>query len=314
MHQCATAAIAIGLVSACALSAPPAPVTPGGAPLAALSDPAVIARGDYLVNGPGHCAACHSEAGPLQAIEPTDPPALSGGYAFPVPGGTVRAPNLTPDSATGIGRLTDEELVGALRYGRRPAGGGLLPYMEAQGLSDEDLVAVLSYLRSRAPVRHAVRVREIGWLGRRLIGLLVQPRGPAGRPPTRSPAPPSAERGDYLANGIAACAACHTRRSRSGGYTGERFAGGLELRDELNPTLTLVTPNLTPDSETGRITRWTEEQFVARFRAGRKVPGSSMPWTFFAVMSDDDLRSIYRYLMSLGPVRHEVSSISRSGR
>jgi hypothetical protein len=45
---------------------------------------------------------------------------------------------------------------------------------------------------------------------------------------------------------------------------------------------------------------------VARFRAGRLIPESYMPWVFFARMTDDDLRAIYRYLRSLAPVRNET--------
>jgi hypothetical protein len=50
--------------------------------------------------------------------------------------------------------------------------------------------------------------------------------------------------------------------------------------------------------------RWTEDQFVARFRTGRTIKESPMPWGPLRKMSDDDLRSIYRYLTSLPPVRN----------
>jgi hypothetical protein len=45
----------------------------------------------------------------------------------------------------------------------------------------------------------------------------------------------------------------------------------------------------------------TEDQFVARFRQGRIIPGSPMPWQAFSRLAEDDLRSIYRYLKSVPP-------------
>ena len=50
----------------------------------------------------------------------------------------------------------------------------------------------------------------------------------------------------------------------------------------------------------------SEEQFVARFRQGRLLPGSPMPWQAFSRMSEDDLRSIYRYLKSVPAVKRDV--------
>jgi hypothetical protein len=78
--------------------------------------------------------------------------------------------------------------------------------------------------------------------------------------------------------------------------------------------VTLVTPNLTPDPETGRITKWSEDDFVARFRAGELFRESDMPWTLYARMTDDDLRAIYRYLHSLAPVKNDTgASVRKSG-
>jgi hypothetical protein len=57
---------------------------------------------------------------------------------------------------------------------------------------------------------------------------------------------------------------------------------------------------------TGRITRWTEDQFVARFRQGRLLEDSPMPWGALRNMSEDDLRSIYRYLRTVKAVRNET--------
>ncbi len=68
--------------------------------------------------------------------------------------------------------------------------------------------------------------------------------------------------------------------------------------------MVFVPPNLTPDSVTGRIATWTEEQVVARFRGGERLPGSPMPWRA-GRMTDDDLRAIYRYLRTVPAVEHD---------
>ena len=46
--------------------------------------------------------------------------------------------------------------------------------------------------------------------------------------------------------------------------------------------------------------------FVARFRLGRVIARSPMPWQGFRRMSDDDLRAIYRYLKTVPAVRRDV--------
>ena len=67
-------------------------------------------------------------------------------------------------------------------------------------------------------------------------------------------------------------------------------------------SIVYVTPNLTPDPTTSQMGSWTEDNFVGRFRLGEVSAGTPMPWGAYSRMTDDDLRSIYRYLRSLPPV------------
>jgi len=76
-----------------------------------------------------------------------------------------------------------------------------------------------------------------------------------------------------------------------------------------DPTKVLVPPNLTPDPKTGRITRWSEGQFVGRFRLGATMPATIMPWSAYGRMTEADLRAIYRYLRSLPPVENETGPV-----
>jgi hypothetical protein len=50
----------------------------------------------------------------------------------------------------------------------------------------------------------------------------------------------------------------------------------------------------------------SEDQFVARFRLGRVIPRSPMPWQAFARLAEDDLRAMYQYLKTVPPVKNDV--------
>ena len=92
----------------------------------------------------------------------------------------------------------------------------------------------------------------------------------------------------------------------TGAMIGEPFAGGLEMDSEFEPDrYYFITPNLTPDS-TGRLFGWTPDMFIKRFRMGRLMPGTHMPWGPFSRMSDDELRAIYNYLKTVKPVKSSV--------
>ncbi len=269
--------------------------------LAASRDPAVLARGRYLAYGPAHCSDCHTAPADYASLETGSSPSLSGGVEFPIPLGTIGVPNLTPDSATGIGRRTDGDLTRLLRYGVRADGRAAIPFMEFHELSDADLVALISFLRSQPPVRHAVPDHALNLLGKAVMAFAIKPIGPSGTPPAESPpSGPTLERGAYLVTAAANCAGCHTQRSMvTGAYTGPRLAGGSPMEAADNAHTKLVPPDITGNPGTGRAAMWTEDEFIARFRAGVRIPGSPMPWQAFRRIADDDLSAIYRYLRSV---------------
>ncbi|HEV7923173.1 MAG TPA: c-type cytochrome [Thermoanaerobaculia bacterium] len=271
----------------------------------ASKDPAVIARGKYLVYGPAHCVACHTNKSEAKAVTEGAMLPLGGGNEFKLPVGTFYTPNLTPDPETGIGRLADRELARVLRYGVMPNGRATLPFMEFHDLSDDDLTALISFLRSQPAIRRAVPEKDFTFLGKAIMAFVIKPAGPSGAVAKNAPPEaPTVERGAYLANNVANCAGCHSRRSPlDGSYVSARFSGGMrfELDDHKH---VLVTPNLTP-SKVGRITPWSEEQFVGRFGAGAGLPGTHMPWREFQRISETDARAIYRYLRTLPPSDHD---------
>ena len=270
--------------------------------LAASSDPAIIARGRYLAYGPAHCADCHTSPADVDRLRGGDSPPLSGGGTFDIPPGKIRVPNVTPDSATGIGGLSDSAIARMLRYGVRPDGRSAIPFMEFHEMSDADIVAVLSFLRSQPAVRNVVADHSLNLVGKAVMAFVIKPIGPTGTPPAESPpSGPTLERGAYLVDAISNCAGCHTKRNMvTGAYTGPRLAGGVPMETAGAKPIELTPPNITADSG-GRTALWTEDEFLARFHAGERIPGSPMPWLMFGRMSDNDIRAIYRYLRS---VRH----------
>jgi mono/diheme cytochrome c family protein len=280
--------------------------------ITASGDPEVIARGEYVVHNVAHCTVCHGapDLKPGDAIDWNVP--LAGGRVWDVPlFGRFVAANITPDRETGIGSLTDGEVARAIRHavGRS---GRILPFMLlATGpMSDEDLTAVVSFIRSRAPVKREGTPEAWGVMAKVLSGSFT-PRldaAPAHVAPGDSP---SVERGRYLATGPAACGVCHTPRDPlTFALNGPPLSGSAAMpeADSTNAGFEFVYPNLTPDPETGHITAWDEDTFLQRFRGGRVHAGSTMPWESYQRMTDTDIRSVYRFLRSLPPTRSPVGA------
>ena len=275
----------------------------------ASTDSTVIARGRYLVFGPAHCSGCHSPATNQQKINAGEHLPLIGGFVFDLPIGKIYSRNITPDDETGIGKLPDSVIVRSLRYGVGRDGRALMDFMPFHNLSDEDLAAVISFLRSQAPVKNNVPVNHYNFLGKAVRAFLIKPVGPDGEVAKSVKPDTTAEYGNYLTHYITNCRGCHTNRSMiTGAYTGPDFAGGLKFESSTDKGAYTMSPNLTPDAETGRITSWTEEQFINRFRQQKIIAISDMPWDQFRNMTDDDLKAIYNYLKSLKPIKNKIEA------
>src|SRR5262245_9163698 len=95
-----------------------------------------LERGTYLVNTVGQCANCHTPRdGALAGAE------LAGGRKFGGDQYDAYSRNLTPDPETGLGKWTDEQVIAALREGRRPDGtyvGPPMPIEMYHRMSDGD--------------------------------------------------------------------------------------------------------------------------------------------------------------------------------
>jgi mono/diheme cytochrome c family protein len=118
-------------------------------------------RGAYLVNGPAHCAECHT---PRTATGGIDRALFLAGSADG-PEGEL-APNITPDEETGIGGWSAADVDWYLQTGFKPDGDdtqGLMAEMIEHGYSKlprADRRAIAEYLRSLPPIRNRVRTSE----------------------------------------------------------------------------------------------------------------------------------------------------------
>jgi mono/diheme cytochrome c family protein len=268
----------------------------------ASKDPAVIERGRYLVEGAAHCGECHGAVDPPAAARVGRP--LIGGMEFKLPVGTFRVPNITPDPETGIGKLKDQEIARLIRYGVKPDGQAALPFMPYADLSDDDLTAIISYLRTQKPVKHAVPEHDINALGRVVQAYVLEPKGPTTTPKKSFDPEATPAYGQYLTHNVGNCVMCHTQVDmRTGAFTGPKLGGGAEHEATNNPEKKYLSPNLTPDPRWGWLNGWSEDAFVARFKGGRVHADSPMPWEAFQRMTDTDLRAIYRYLQTLPPAQ-----------
>lgn len=284
--------------------------------LHASDDSAVIERGRYLAYGLAHCVDCHGNPQQQQAASRDSLVELSGGHAWKLPFGTVYSRNITPDPETGIGRYSDPELARILRYAVHANGRAVLPFMPFADLADDDLTAIISFLRSQAPVKNKVPEAEINFLGRALLAFVLEPKGPTHTPVAALKPEPTKAYGEYLANSVGNCVKCHTRLDmKTGELAAAPFSGGAQIESEKTPGKIFVSPNLTPDADSGWINAWSEAQFVSRMQAGPVYPDSPMPWRAFSRITDDDARALYRYLRSVpaapgGPNPNDLRTVA----
>jgi mono/diheme cytochrome c family protein len=255
----------------------------------------LVARGQYLVEGPMGCGNCHAAAGPM-GPQPETP--LVGRLVEDNAAFTAYAPNLTP--ASHIADWTDAELARAIREGIRPDGsviGMPMPFSAYRGISDDDLAAIVAYLRTRAPVENDLPKSEY-----RI------PLPPTYGPPIETVAAKApgatAEYGEYVALTLAHCMECHSTMTPMGpDYTPGKGlgAGGFEFH---GPWGTSVAANVT-SGEDG-IGAYSDAELKAMIVSGTRADGAPMmppmPYPYLARMTGEDLDAVVAYLRALPAV------------
>ena len=119
-------------------------------------------RGAWIVQGPGHCGACHTPRGWLfqeKALDDNSGAFLAGGVLD-----NWSAPNLRGDLNTGLGRWSEDEIFDYLKKGYNRWGAAFGTMREVvtfstSHLSDSDVKAMAKYLKSLSPsIDRAARV------------------------------------------------------------------------------------------------------------------------------------------------------------
>lgn len=255
----------------------------------------LLVRGKYLAEGVVACANCHiARDATGRALRDQG---LSGGMHFAEPVFDAYASNITPDRDTGIGNWTDAQLANAIRNGIRPDGrliGPPMPVPFYRNLSDDDLRALIVYLRAQPPVRHVVE--------KSVYRMPLPPN--YGPPVTHVPAPDKGDIlkvGEYLAN-IGHCMDCHTPRNDKGVLQTQFLgAGGQVIRWPAGGEAT--TPNLTPDAS--GLADWTDAQIERAIRKGIDRNGTHlqriMAFDWYDSIDQADMKALIAYLRSLKP-------------
>ena len=257
----------------------------------------LVERGAYLMNGIAACGNCHTpKGGPMAGRE------LAGGMKFEEEPFTVFSPNITPDRETGIGTWTDDQLIAAIRDGKKPDGSLVrppMPTMFYRNMSDRDVRAIVAYMRRVKPTRHAVS-REATY---RI------PLPPSYGPPVTSvPDVPKTDKiayGRYLAD-VGHCLECHTPRGPKGLDMARAGSGGQHFE---GPWGVSVAANITADPQTG-LGKWSDAEIKRAITQGVSRDGTKlkppMDFASYKNISAEDLDALVGYLRSLKPVANQT--------
>jgi cytochrome c553 len=269
--------IALGSVGTYALSEQQldARISVRNAAVSVPSDIAAVQYGQHLAGAIALCTQCHGAN-------------LTGAVVSDDARARVVAPNITRGGA--VAAFSDADYVRAIRDGIGTDGRPLwlMPADEYGRLSDTDLGALIAYLKSLPPVTSTLPTSEVRPLGRLQLALGQTALLPATEVDHTLPQPPAPdpgltpEYGAYLVT-IAGCARCH-----GPGLSGGTIPGA--------PRGAPQAANLTP---TG-LGNWTETDFLRAMRSGRRPDGRAidptMPWPYYAQMSELELRAIWQFL------------------
>ncbi len=261
---------------------------------------ALVARGQYLVNGPAACGNCHT---PKNADKsPRTDMFLAGGEKFESPVFTAYSRNLTPDKETGIGTWTDDQVIRAIREGVTKEGetlGPPMPIRTYHNMSDTDVRSIVAYLRTVKPIHNEVPESK--------YKIPLKPQEPV----KSTAAPDKGDKvayGGYIVTAIAHCFECHTTPGERGpDFANHLGAGGAPFT--IKPGFVIKSRNITPDVETG-LGSWTDEQIKRAITEGIDKDGKPlfrlMSFANFKAMTPDDLDAVVAFLRSIPAVSNKV--------
>lgn len=276
----------------------------GGAASAEVPSAADVANGRYVFGATGGCG-CHTVK---------EQPPNSGGRKYDGPYGTIYSSNITPDPKTGIGSWTDEQIIAAIRLGRRPNGERLLPvhpFTVFNGMAAGDLKALVAFLRTVDPVNRPNTPKRITvpFFEAVFLPAWLAAFAPRETPPSTAPTS-GVPRGEYLVRAVGHCGECHTPRTVTYATDNSRFLAGNSTGPE-----GAAVPNITPDRETGL--KWSVEEIAEYLGSGNKPDGDVAGGLMGEViegtlagyqdLTKADLLAVAQYLKTIPAVRNKVT-------
>jgi len=202
--------------------------------------------------------------------------------------GFVPAPNLTSGEGGAGGEFTDADWILALRHGVDPHEGRAfigMPSMNFYYLNDQDLGAIIAYIKSVPPVDHEMDDPDLSFMGKVILGaggfgkniLPAEVIDHTGTLPAAVVPGVNVEYGGYLVR-IEGCRDCH----------GEHLTGGKSPEPGAPHA-----PDITLSGIGGE---WSQETF---FTSVRTMKGKGMPWAILKPLDDSELKAIFLYLQSM---------------
>ena len=247
-------------------------------------DPASLAHGRYLFGSRG-CAHCHGADGAGRAF-------------IDEPGGLfAKSPNLTAGAGSVVRNYRPADWDRAVRHGVRPDRTPLfiMPSDDYNRWSDEDVAALIAYVRSLPPEAGSPAEFRLPTLVRLLYAMGVVKDAAEKIDHSLAPGHPveetiSVENGAYVAS---MCIGCHGAR-----FSGGRIAGG--------PPAWPAAANLTPGIGSAMPRYRDADDFVAMLHSGKRPDGGAisavMPFDTLGQLSDVDARAVYLFLKQLPPL------------
>ena len=276
--------LGLGALIACGSVSTTPPPLPATAELAR--------QGQRIAEGLGACGHCHNVSG-----EPTAP--LAGGRLLQDKFGPVSSPNITL-AASGIGSWSEGDLLHLFRAYRRPNGEMVAPAFHSgiEWISDNDVGAITTYIRSLPAVDNLVEHRELSFIDRNTTGFfdsMAEVRGLVPQIPRNF----KVEYGQYLVDQVARCGSCHSLPE--GIVTSERYmAGGQEIFFD---GASKIAPDITSSTESG-LGGWSADEMknflmTGRTRDGRQVDSRFCPVRFYRRATPEEIDAVVTYLRTV---------------
>lgn len=233
-------------------------------------------------------------------------------YDMPRILGKFYASNLTQDTTHGIARYSDAEIAYLVKTGINREG-RYIPFMLRPNIADEDLEAIIAFLRSDNPEVHAsdsvVGNSTYSFIGKLGFTIVNNKPMPYRTGIIKPPADSTLSNGKYLVD-ILGCFHCHSSSLSRINYlhpeqTKGYMQGGLKMRGADGDRFR--ASNLTPDFATG-IGTYSAAEFARAVKTGIAKNDKVLryPMRIYSDLPDDQVQAIYSYLMTLNPVYHKT--------